>query len=91
MNRIDKMMKVDMARVSRRKSKRSCHCPKSEACGAHSTRYAEKRPGSIAEPRWLANLGLRDASSAGNFNEMPLQYASICFNDGTLMHSDIFC
>ena len=38
----------------------------SEACGAHSKRYAEKRPRSFAEPRWLANLGFRDTSSAGN-------------------------
>jgi hypothetical protein len=38
----------------------------SEACGAHSKRYAEKRPRIFAEPRWLANLGFRDTSSAGN-------------------------
>ena len=45
----------------------------SEACGAHSTRYAERRPRSFAEPHWLASLGKgfeisSDTSSTGHFN-----------------------
>ena len=53
-----------MARFSGTKLKRSCHCPKPVA---HIPRDTLKNaPAALPEPRWLANLGFRDTSSAGN-------------------------